>query len=459
MLFSSLTFLFVFLPLLFLVYFLAPFRWLKNTVLFAASLFFYSWGEPIYAIIMLIMILLNYLFALLISITRYKKITLGCAIVINFFVLFFFKYFNFVMVNLKFLFGEVSLDVVMPIGISFYTFQIVSYLIDVYRKDVKVQKNPIYFGCYVTLFPQLIAGPIVRYVDIEDAMLHRRMNLTQISNGVRRFCIGLGKKVILANHMALIADTIFHPEYSLNFTSAWLGAIAFALQIYYDFGGYSDMAIGLGKIFGFDFNENFNYPYISKSITDFWRRWHISLSTWFRDYVYIPLGGNRCSKIRWIFNMFVVWSLTGLWHGAAWNFVLWGCYFFLILVVEKLLIGKIIEKVYVVRRVYALVLVMIGWVIFNGSSVAHISEYLKVMFTAAEPINLMIFKELNYTYIIPYFVLALIGIGPWFKKMFDWMNRCFVVGIVYDLFCLSVLILCVVLLINDSYNPFIYFRF
>ncbi|MBQ7889473.1 MAG: MBOAT family protein [Erysipelotrichaceae bacterium] len=459
MLFSSLTFLFVFLPVLIVLYFVLPFRWYKNTLLLAVSLLFYSWGEPFYIVLMIVMILLNYCFGLLISINQKKKLILGLAIFVNFLVLFYFKYFNFFMDNLKFLFGEVHIDVVMPIGISFYTFQIVSYLIDVYRQDVKVQKNPIYFGCYVTLFPQLIAGPIVRYIDVEKAMIDRKVNFSQIADGIRRFCIGLGKKVLLANHAALVADKIFHPDFELTFTAAWVGAIAFALQIYYDFGGYSDMAIGLGKILGFEFNENFNYPYISKSITDFWRRWHISLSSWFRDYVYIPLGGNRCSKPRWVFNMFVVWALTGLWHGAAWNFVLWGLYFFFVLVIEKLLIGKWIEKIYVVRRVYALLLILIGWVIFNCSSVEHIMTYLKTMFTGYEAIDLMIFRDMNASYVIPYLVVGLIAVGPWFKKLFDWMNRHFITGIMYDLFCLGVLAICVVMLINNSYNPFIYFRF
>ena len=461
MLFSSLTFLFIFLPITMIAYFILPFRWYKNTVLLIASLIFYAWGEPFYVLVMIVMILINYLFALLIANSEKKGIVLFLSLVVNFGVLFFFKYFNFFMQNLSFLFKEVPVvNVVMPIGISFYTFQIVSYLIDVYRGDVEVQKNPLYFGSYVSLFPQLIAGPIVRYIDIEDALMHREFNLKQTSLGIQRFCIGLGKKVIIANHMALVADMIFNPAFEgLNFTTAWLGTIAFALQIYYDFGGYSDMAIGLGKVFGFEFLENFNYPYISKSITEFWRRWHMSLGSWFRDYVYIPLGGNRKGLARQILNLFVVWSLTGLWHGAAWNFVFWGIYFFVILVFEKMIGLKYLKKLKVVDHIYALLLVMVGWVIFNSSSLDQILAFLKNMFINIEMINPMIFKDLGVSYVIPYFVLAIIGVGPWFKKLIDKFNQKPLTGFIVDIYALLVLVLCIVLLINNTYNPFIYFRF
>lgn len=461
MLFSSLTFLFVYLPILILLYYLIPFRWYRNTLLLLASLLFYAWGEPIYVLIMIVMILINYLFALLISMHKKNKWILFFACLVNFSVLFFFKYFNFFMGNLSVFIKEVpTLEIVMPIGISFYTFQIVSYLIDVYRGDVQVQKNPLYFGCYVSLFPQLIAGPIVRYIDVEYEMIHRKFSMTQCADGFRRFLIGLGKKVIIANHMAIVADTIFASTFEgLNFTTAWLGAIAFAFQIYYDFSGYSDMAIGLGKIFGFKFNENFNYPYIAKSITDFWRRWHISLSSWFRDYVYIPLGGNRCSKLRWIFNMFVVWALTGLWHGAAWNFVFWGIYFFLILVLEKLFLQKVLKHLPGIRHLYAVLLILIGWVLFNCSSFDQIVNFLSCMFVKFEPINFMVFKEMDLSYVIPYFAFAFIGIFPLVGKIGKWMNERWWAGWIVDAFCLIVFAICVVLLINDTYNPFIYFRF
>lgn len=461
MLFSSLTFLFAFLPLVIIAYFILPFRWYRNCVLFFASLLFYAWGEPIYVVVMILMILINYLFGLLISMNKNNLWILLSACFINFIFLFFFKYFNFFMENLSFLFEKpIVIDIEMPIGISFYTFQIVSYLIDVYRNDVKVQKNPLYFGCYVALFPQLIAGPIVRYIDVENEMMNRRFSLEQTANGIRRFCIGLGKKVIIANHMAVVSDMIFHPEFSsLNFTTAWLGVIAFAFQIYYDFGGYSDMAIGLGKIFGFEFNENFNYPYIARSITDFWRRWHISLSTWFRDYVYIPLGGNRCSVPRWILNTFVVWALTGLWHGAAWNFVIWGIYFFFVLIIEKIFLQKLLDRLVGIRHLYAIVLILIGWVIFNSSSISQIGHFLTIMFTKFEPINVLVFKDLNVSYVIPYFVPAFLGITPLFGKIGKWMNKNAFTGVFVDLFCVFVVALCVILLINDTYNPFIYFRF
>ncbi len=461
MLFSSLTFVFVYLPILILLYYLLPFRWYRNTLLLMASLLFYAWGEPVYVLIMITMILINYLFALLISINRKNKWILFFACLVNFSVLFFFKYFNFFMGNLSIFIKDVpTLEIVMPIGISFYTFQIVSYLIDVYRGDVQVQKNPLYFGCYVSLFPQLIAGPIVRYIDVEHEMIHRKFNLKQCADGFRRFLIGLGKKVIIANHMAIVSDTIFASTFEgLNFTTAWLGAIAFAFQIYYDFSGYSDMAIGLGKIFGFKFNENFNYPYIAKSITDFWRRWHISLSSWFRDYVYIPLGGNRCSTLRWIFNMFVVWALTGLWHGAAWNFVFWGIYFFLILVMEKLLLQKVLEHLPGIRHLYSILLILIGWVLFNCSSFDQIINFLSCMFVKIELINLMVFKEMDLSYVIPYFAFAFIGVFPLVGRIGKWMNQRWWTGWIVDVFCLIVFAICIVLLINDTYNPFIYFRF
>ena len=347
MVFSSLSFIFFFLPIFLLIYFISK-KELQNIVILLGSLFFYAWGEPKYVIVMIFSIIFNYLCGLLIN--RYRKhdkLFLILAIIGNLLLLFVFKYLDFTIININRLFSSNinSLNLLLPIGISFYTFQAMSYVIDVYKKKVKVQKNIITMGTYVALFPQLIAGPIVRYKDIEKQLSNRTINLNKVSDGIRRFIIGLGKKVIIANNVAVIVDTIF--DGNIQNTGALvliIGTIAYALQIYFDFSGYSDMAIGLGKILGFDFLENFNYPYISKSITEFWRRWHISLSSWFRDYVYIPLGGNRVSKIKWIRNIFIVWFLTGLWHGASWNFILWGLYFAVILLLEKLVLSKYLDK-------------------------------------------------------------------------------------------------------------------
>ena len=467
MVFSSITFLFAFLPIVLLVYYISP-RFIKNFVLMLFSLLFYAWGEPKYVFVMIASILVGYIGGIMVDKFMCKdnvkmaKLAVVMSVIINLGVLFFFKYFDFFAdtinnipsINIK------TLGLELPIGISFYTFQILSYTVDVYRDKAKCQKNIINLAAYITLFPQLIAGPIVRYETVAEQLDVRKESIDDFGEGVRRFIVGLGKKVLIANMAGEIVDSISKLSVNDNTVAlAWISAIAFSIQIYFDFSGYSDMAIGLGRMFGFKFLENFDYPYISKSITEFWRRWHISLSSWFRDYVYIPLGGNRCSKPRWVFNMFVVWALTGLWHGAAWNFVLWGLYFFFVLVIEKLLIGKWIEKIYVVRRVYALLLILIGWVIFNCSSVEHIMTYLKTMFTGYEAIDLMIFRDMNASYVIPYLVVGLIAVGPWFKKLFDWMNRHFITGIMYDLFCLGVLAICVVMLINNSYNPFIYFRF
>lgn len=465
MLFSSCTFLFMFLPLVLVLYYISKDKY-KNYILLVFSLLFYSWGEPNFIILMLISILLNYIIALLIDRYRkYDKLFLFIAIIFNIGMLFSFKYLNFFISNINNIFNTNInlLNITLPIGISFYTFQIFSYVIDVYKKNVSVQKNIFKLGTYIALFPQLIAGPIVRYIDVEKELDNRTHSISLFKDGLRRFIVGLGKKVIIANNVALIADTIFNSSLILEygFLVIGLGLISYTLQIYFDFSGYSDMAIGLGKMFGFNFLENFNYPYISKSITDFWRRWHISLSSWFRDYIYIPLGGNRVSKIKWIRNIFAVWFLTGLWHGASWNYVIWGLYFGIILLLEKLLINKILNKLpNIIKWIYAFTLINIGWLIFRIEDVVILKDVF---------INLVTFKDsyflefirLNYNLInnFIYIILGLIFMFPIFKKIIEKYKDNLLFNFIYDILLIFILGLSVCYLISNSYNPFIYFRF
>ena len=460
MLFSSFTFLFFFLPLVILVYFLMPWRFMKNLILLVSSLFFYAWGEPVHVVIMIIMILVNYCFGLLINSSRFKKAVLFFGVSVNLFVLVFFKYSNFIIENLNSLFSlQIEFaNVVMPIGISFYTFQIISYLADVYGGKVKAQKNPIHLALYVSLFPQLIAGPIVRYADVANEIVHRNENIKDIHEGLRRFCFGLGKKIIISNSMAIIANDVFRlPLNVLTFSNVWLGVICFGLQIYYDFSGYSDMAIGLGKVFGFHFLENFRNPYAATSITDFWRRWHISLSSWFRDYVYIPLGGSRHGLLRQIVNLSVVWFLTGLWHGASWNFIWWGLFFLIILIFEKFFLLKVLKYARGIRHLYVLVIVMAGWVIFNSNSTDQMLTMLSRMFQI-KMFDINIIHTMNYTYLIPNFLLALLFCFSW-SEWFSKFNKPYVADLVMDIVALGIVAICVIYLVNESYNPFIYFRF
>lgn len=367
MLFSSNFFLFTFLPGVLILYFLSPVRF-RNFILFIASLFFYSWGEPVYVFLMLFSAAFNYAMALDINKEQKKggsgKSTLVFTIIINLFILCFFKYYGFLMDTVNSLFHiDIKYTALpLPIGISFYTFQALSYIFDVYWKNVKVQKSLLKFSLYLSLFPQLIAGPIVKYKDVALQLDNREHSGEKFGKGSKRFIMGLAKKVILANNFGLLYTTITSGNDSLTVLTSWLGIIAYTLQIYFDFSGYSDMAIGLGHMFGFDFMENFNYPYISESVTEFWRRWHISLSTWFKEYVYIPLGGNRVKVSRHILNLLIVWSLTGLWHGASWNFIVWGLYYGVLLIVEKYFIGKYIKKAPAFfRHIYALLIIMTGW--------------------------------------------------------------------------------------------------
>ncbi len=458
MVFSSITFLFYFFPIVLFSYFLSPSK-LKNFTLLIFSLIFYAWGEPVYILIMLFSTVVDYTHALIID--KYRntfkaKLALISSIIINLSLLVFFKYSDFFISIINSIFNtDIALfNLTLPIGISFYTFQTMSYTIDVYKNEAKPQKNIINLGTFVTLFPQLVAGPIVRYVDISKQLNNRHSNINKIYECIYRFTIGFSKKILLANNLGLIWTSVKSTPYSeLSNLTAWLGIICFTLQIYFDFSGYSDMAIGLGKIFGFDFLENFNFPYISKSITEFWRRWHMSLGIWFRDYVYIPLGGNRVSKLKWFRNIFIVWFLTGFWHGASFNFILWGLYFGFILMLEKLFILNILDKLpNLFKHIYTLFLVVIGFVIFDISDFKDIFDYLNAMFN----INNNFIDSTFIYYLVPNITLLIISIiasTPIIKTILDKK--------IYIRFIVIILgfILCVSFLVDSSFNPFLYFRF
>lgn len=470
MLFSSITFLFIFLPLTLLLYYLVPFR-MKNYVMLAASLIFYAWGEPVYIILMILSIILNYLCGQDIyekrDNARAMKMSLMFGVIMNLLILGFFKYYGLLMDTIN---AILPIDIpyrvlALPIGISFYTFQAMSYLIDVYRKEVKPQENVLYFALYISMFPQLIAGPIVRYIDIEEQLKERSINSTKFGEGAMYFIRGLAKKVVLANTFGSVYEQVATMQMgSFSTLTAWVGAIAYAFQIYFDFGGYSDMAIGLGKMFGFEFLPNFNYPYIAKSITDFWRRWHISLSTWFREYVYIPLGGNRCTPSRHILNLLIVWMLTGLWHGAQWNFMFWGLYYGVILILEKYLWGSKIEKLpSAVQHIYAFILVLFGWVFFFSPTLGYAGQYLKVMFGIGAK---GIFDKQGFFMIFTNWLLIVIAIlasAPRGYKLLKKITGCWqseeVRTIVTCAVYIAMFLLCIAFLVTETYNPFLYFRF
>lgn len=474
MLFSSSIFIYCFLPFVLLVYYviLRKSRKLQNFFLFIASLFFYAWGEPKFVLIMLLSIAANWFFGLLVG--KYKNININKAklfvwlsVVFNVLILFVFKYLTFTGNVIKDIFNfEFSVpEIALPIGISFFTFQAMSYVIDVYRGHGEVQKNICNVGLYISFFPQLIAGPIVRFETIADQIENRKETADDFFDGFGRFVVGLSKKVLLANNFALLADFAFDYEIgvsNLSALTAWLGACAYMLQIYFDFSGYSDMAIGLGKMFGFHFLENFNYPYISTSITEFWRRWHISLSSWFRDYVYIPLGGSRVSKSRLILNLFVVWLLTGVWHGANWTFVAWGLMYFVLLVFEKLTgIAKMSKKKYsVLRWAVTMFFVLIGWVIFRADSLPQAVEYIKSMFCLnSNSFTDDVFLEQLRQGII-YFVFGAVcslPLLPIIKKKF-YKENFFAQALKVILLCLM-FVLSLSSIVSGSYNPFIYFNF
>lgn len=458
MVFSSITFLFYFLPLVLLFYYIVPYKF-KNFILLIFSLIFYAYGEPIYIFIMIFSCIVDYTNALIIDKYRntYKaKLALISSIVINLSLLGFFKYSDFFIsiVNNTTNSNIDLLNIALPIGISFYTFQTMSYTIDVYRNEAPVQRNIISLSTFVTLFPQLVAGPIVRYSDISYDLNHRTHNFNKFYEGIYRFIIGLCKKVILANNLGLIWYSIKNtPFNTLSIATSWLGIICFTLQIYFDFSGYSDMAIGLGKIFGFEFLENFNFPYISKSITEFWRRWHISLGIWFRDYVYIPLGGNKCSKSRWFFNIFVVWFLTGLWHGASFNFILWGLYFGVILVIEKLFLLNLLKKLpNFISHIYVIFLVIIGFVLFEIDTLSGVLNYLSSMFNFN---NTLVDNTFLY-YLVPnisLIIFAIIASTPIVKNILDKYIYIRIIALLFGM------ILSTAFLVDASFNPFLYFRF
>lgn len=457
MLFSSIPFLFYFLPCVLLLYAVSPTKF-KNLTLLICSLVFYAWGEPRLVILMILTIFVGYILGLLTEkYNKYKKLFLTLSVILSLGFLCYYKYVDFFIQNINAItnLSIPLLNVALPIGISFYTFQLLSYNIDVYRGDVPAQKNFINLATYISLFPQLIAGPIVRYSDIEKQLTKRTHSLEKTSIGVRRFVIGLSKKILIANTLGEICD-IFKTSDDKSILYFWLYAIAFSLHVYFDFSGYSDMAIGLGKIFGFDFVENFNYPYISKSITEFWRRWHISLGSWFRDYVYIPLGGSRVGKIRLLINILVVWMLTGFWHGAEWNFILWGLYFAVLLVIEKILLLKWLKNSKVISRIYVLFFVVISFVIFNAVSVKEAFDYIGAMFGAGSyPLisSEAIFYLKDYCLVL---ILALIGATPIPKniaskiKAIQWFEPIALVAL---------LAISTAYLVDGSFNPFLYFRF
>ena len=460
MVFSSVTFLFYFLPIVLVLYYLVPNK-LKNLILLISSFIFYFYGEPKYVLLMVFSIMSTYICGRLVDKyrgTKKSKLFLILEIIISIGLLIYFKYADFIIKNINlWLSQKIDLiNVLLPIGISFYTFQMISYVVDVYKGEVKVQKNILKLATYVSLFPQLIAGPIVRYSTLEKQLEHREYSINKFSLGVRRFVIGIGKKVMIANVIGtLVNNFLISDEKSVLFY--WLYAIGVMLQIYFDFSGYSDMAIGLGKMFGFEFLENFNYPYIATSITEFWRRWHISLSSWFRDYVYIPLGGNRVSKIKWIRNIMIVWLLTGLWHGAEWNFIIWGIYFGILLIVEKIFLLKRAEKTpKILKIIYTLFFVMISFIIFNGN---EIMENIKGLFGIG---NVPVISKESIYYLKSYFVVILIGIigaTPIMKNIVKKEKIKKIVNILEPIYLFIILLLSTSYIIDGSFNPFLYFRF
>ena len=472
MLFSSITFLFAFLPVVLLVYFISPVK-LRNFILVFFSLLFYAWGEPRYVLIMLLALIIGYIFGIVIeyyiqrNMKKRAQIFTIVSITLNLGLLVYFKYAGFFVNNLNMIPGIniEPIKLTLPLGISFYTFQILSYTIDVYRKTARAKKNPIDLAAYITFFPQLIAGPIVRYETIEKELCDRRENVDDFAEGARRVIAGLGKKVLIANTAGALFDQLKALGAGENTVLlSWLCSIAFSIQIYFDFSGYSDMAIGMGRMFGFHFPENFNYPYISRSITEFWRRWHISLSTWFRDYVYIPLGGNQRGRVRTVFNMLVVWLLTGFWHGAAWNFIIWGFYYFVLLSIEKNVPGKVLDRLPdFVRRLYTLFFVNIGWVIFAYDNTTELTGALKNMFGFGNiPLTSYNtgFYFLSYGMFICIAVFASTPVPKYIgKNITDRIKNESVRGIVEALILSLIFIMSVAFLAGNAYNPFIYSRF
>ncbi|MBU5435812.1 MBOAT family protein [Pseudoflavonifractor sp. MSJ-37] len=467
MVFSSLYFLFAYLPIVLLIYYLTPLKW-RNLVLLAFNLIFYGWGEPKYILIMFASIAIDYTHGMLVARCQEKgddrgaRRAVASSVIFNLGLLFFFKYWDFIAKSLAAVglgFMPV-LGIRLPIGISFYTFQTMSYTIDVYRRDARCQRNIVTFGTFVTLFPQLIAGPIIKYKDLDDQLEHRTHSPEQFAAGVQIFVVGLAKKVLLANNLGMLWDAYkAMPTEQLTVVGAWLGVLAFSLQLYFDFSGYSDMAVGLGRMLGFEFSPNFNYPYISKSVTEFWRRWHISLGSWFREYLYIPLGGNRVSRPRLLLNLLIVWAATGIWHGASWNFLLWGLYFGVLLVLEKFLLLRRLEKLpAVLQHIYALFLVLVSWAIFAVEDFGHLGQYLAAMFGGAQG-GLAdgafgyYFRSYLPTLLVSCAASLPLGARLW-GKLAEKPKQ-----ILLPVLLLAGLVFSTAYLVDATYNPFLYFRF
>lgn len=464
MVFSSLVFMFAYLPITLLAYYLVP-RQGRNIFLFIVNLIFYGWGEPKLVLLMVFNIFFNYIGGWLVDKYRAdakkKKLFLILTCVLDIGILAVFKYTGMITETLNMLpfFNIPELQISLPIGISFYTFQTMSYVIDVYRDDAPVSKNFINFGTYVALFPQLIAGPIVRYRDVAEQLVNRRETLEMFTKGVKLFMVGLAKKVIIANTMGTLTTNIFATTDENGVVGTWVGIIAYTFQIYFDFSGYSDMACGLGNMMGFEFLKNFNYPYIAKSITDFWRRWHISLSTWFKEYVYIPLGGNRKGVKRQILNLLIVWGLTGLWHGAAYNFVLWGLYYGLLLILEKFVLKKFLDRLPpFVQHIYTLFIIIIGWGLFYFTDVGQLGEFMVDLFNFGNGIcgdqafNLIMSN-------LPMLIIAAVASTPLATMLYTRFEHTRFMWIPETLYCMGVLAVSTASLVNQSYNPFLYFRF
>lgn len=464
MVFSSLVFLFAYLPITLLIYYLVP-RQGRNIFLFIINLVFYGWGEPKLVLLMVFNIFFNYMGGWFIDKYRQdakkKKLFLILTCILDIGILAVFKYTGMITETLNLLpfLNIPTLEISLPIGISFYTFQTMSYVIDVYRDDAPVSKSFINFGTYVALFPQLIAGPIVRYKDVAYQLTHRRETLDQFTTGVKLFMVGLGKKVLIANQMGNLTTSVFATTDENGVLGTWVGIIAYTFQIYFDFSGYSDMACGLGNMLGFEFLKNFNYPYISKSITEFWRRWHISLSTWFKEYVYIPLGGNRKGTKRQIINLLIVWGLTGLWHGASWNFLLWGLYFGLLLILEKFVLKKLLDKLpSVIQHIYTLFIVAIGWGIFYFTDIKQLGSFFADLFNFGNGIIGSQALTLLLSY-LPILIVAAIASTPLGSKIYHRFKDKKFIWIPEVLFCVIILAISTASLVNQSYNPFLYFRF
>ncbi|KPU43694.1 peptidoglycan O-acetyltransferase [Oxobacter pfennigii] len=482
MVFSSPEFIFIFLPITLFVYYILPNK-LRNFWLMLTSFIFYSWSGAKYAVLILLCTVINYIFGILIGEPEFndnnnklRKYYFICAILINLFVLTYFKYYNFLIDNIIYIgklfkFGLVISNekILLPVGISFFTFQIMSYIIDVYMGSVKPQKNFIHLSLYIMLFPQLIAGPIVRYIDVAEQIVHRIINPGKFYDGIKRFILGFAKKVFIANNVGYVADYIFNAPQHYNMGTAWLAIFCYALQIYYDFSGYSDMAIGLGKLFGFDFLENFKYPYIANSIRDFWRRWHISLSTWFRDYLYIPLGGNRKGEINTYRNLLMVFFMTGLWHGASWNFVIWGLYHGFFLIIERSGFGKLLDKLpLIIQRIYTLFVVLIGWVFFRMDTLQSSVKFIHALFSFNLSGTSYVLRVIDNESIF-IIIIAIIFSTPIYNYLKDTIERTFIskinsiayliARISYNFALILIFIVSILYMSGTDFNPFIYFRF